>query len=353
MVSSSAMQRLVLAGVTLLGAAACGKSTSKPAPATVPSDAAVAVARDAAAASDDAAPADAAAPDDALAADAPAAAARLAVVRVALDHTFVDTYELAGGALHKLTSADVSHESMFSRELIWPDPTGPAVFRGGITERENAELYGTVIGERFTAIKPPGKGDVLRLLGSTTGEVWLERCAKWNPDNPDEEGCDVRRWYRLTPTPGTATKQPARLTTAADLVPAPAAPALKVRKVGDDFVLDCTLGGKRTTLLEGEQVYAAPTLRWLSAQPPIALVAIAYAGLGESPILDPTSKRLLRGCALDEEDTPMIEGPAGLWALPAGDATMGTTEWQIFLRGASIGTVPGVAIAFAGGAGAP
>ena len=109
------------------------------------------------------------------------------MVRVALDHNFVDTYELDGGAPRKVATADVSGEGMFARELIWADPAGPAVFRGSITEREHAELYGTITGDRFTAVRPTGKGDVLRLLSSAAGEVWLERCAKWNEDNPDEE----------------------------------------------------------------------------------------------------------------------------------------------------------------------
>jgi len=279
-------------------------------------------------------------------------AGQFATVRTDLDKQFVDVYELAAGAVTKISTVEV-HGDLFSEELVWPDAASPIVFRGGVMEGDGVQRFGTIAGGRFTVVKPKGKGDVLGLLTSSAGEVWIERCTKWDDNNPDEEGCNVRGWSRVTPTPGTATKPPPLRVLPSDALATPTRVTLAARrdrKAPNDHVLACTVGGKTVTLLSGDQVRKPPTWRWLSGEPTIALVQIAYAG-EYAPDREPHDYRLLRGCKLADDAEAYVLGPDGLWALQIDHPDGGGTEhaYEVRWRGVKLATVDGEAFAFAGG----
>ncbi len=237
-----------------------------------------------------------------------------------------------------------------SRLVAWPR-SGSLVVGGNLgtmVGKQARPVLGTITeAGSYTALKPTGVGDVLEVITTSSGEVWLERCQKWGEDNPEEEGCSKLQFVRIAPTSGTGKKRPTQGTPAAVIADA-ATMKLAVRQIGDDrFVVDCTAGGKTTTLFEQDQVYEAPTWRWLAADPPVAFVRFMPAGSGEGgESADPGSYGLLRACMV-KQDAQVRLGPEGLWAERSGSADTG--KFDVWRSGQKLATIEADELVFEGG----
>lgn len=274
------------------------------------------------------------------------AAGRFAVARAVDDDSFVDVYQIVDGKVAKVSTLKLPRPRLAPQQLVWSTVDSPIVFHGVDLDADRGDVLATIVGDGYTPVVGAGRGDLLRFVTSATGEVWVERCTTWD-ENADEEGCRVRGYDRVTPKPGKARKRPAPRPWQAT-APAPATTILTARKhptADGQFVLGCTHDGKSTTLYQDDQLHEAPTWHWLSAEPPIALVRVAFAGMGGGDDeVDDASQLLVRGCASDEDERGFVLGPAGLWAEPGADR-----EWIVRWRGVELAVIAGDAIGFAGG----
>jgi len=283
-----------------------------------------------------------------------AAAASTITARLALRRgTTVEIHAIEAKQLVKTASTTLPGGED-GRLLAWPRSGSLIVGRGVGTMKglKARPVLGTISeGGKYTTLNQPGTGDIVGVITTSTGEVWLERCQKWGEDNPEEEGCIKRGFVRIVPTTGTGRKRPTQGTPPAVITTAPAV-KLVVRKLAEDqFVLDCTAGGKTTTLFEDAQLYEPPTWRWLSADPPISFVRSVPAGSGEGgEVADPASYDLLRQCRL-QEGTSVRLGPDGLWAESVAGSGIGidATKYDVWRGDQKLATLEADELIFEAG----
>jgi hypothetical protein len=238
-----------------------------------------------------------------------------------VEHDAVITYEIRSTGLTALSTTPVDDDV---RQIAWGSPSRPVVVMGAYTT-------GLVDEDGYRELPDRGTGDLLWLDVDARGTVWAVRCLRWGDE------CDELRWYQVggKRVRKTAPAPPRRFAAA----PAPTSLSLithPARVGGDTFhTLRCADPAGPVTLVEGTaEIIAPPTWRWLSTEPPLALVELFPA-----PIPEPFTYLVGAGCTIGEVRVEL--GPGGLWAEATDDG------YLLHHRGRALGRVTGQLLTFA------